>query len=254
MAVSILNDLLNYDKLEDGTLTIEPKTMPALPFMVSATSLLLLQAEEKGVSLIFDTVEPEPVIALENSLEAVDDTTDNSPQFLTNEDFFCVDQHKMGQVVRNLISNAIKFTPGGKSVIIKIRKSSPLTHTSEHSESPRVLQHSNYDILPGPGGGRLRAYSTSPATPIVRSRTTSSGSKGPFEGDCPQVDLENGPFLLFASNLSAESDLDKQKAEMADHGYLVLEVIDAGVGMQPEDSKRIFKEVGKGSCQAMEFY
>lgn len=191
------------------------------------------------------------MIAAENFLVPLDDTTDNSPVFLTSEDFFCVDQHKMGQVVRNLISNAIKFTPGGKSVIIKIRKSSPLAHTSERSESPRVLQHSNYDFLPGLGGGRLGAYGTPSPGPIVRSWTASRGSKGHSDGDCSPVDIENGPFLMFTSNVTAESDSYKHKAEMADYGYLVLEVIDAGVGMQPEDSKRIFKEVGKGPCIVM---
>jgi hypothetical protein len=184
--------------------------------------------------LTFDTVDPEPNPALtseESKLEAVDGMTDHTPQFLTSEDFFCVDQHKMGQVVRNLISNAIKFTPGGKPVVIKIRKLPPQTHTSEHLESPRVLQHANYDLLPGRSGGRLRAYTNS--TPEVRSRTASGSVKADGDASTSTVtapaDVENGngngngQFLLFA-NISADSDLDKQKAKENDHGCLVLEV------------------------------
>jgi signal transduction histidine kinase len=87
--------------------------MPALPFMTSAANLLTLQAEEKGVQLIFDLAEldggpevPVPVdVVNENALTP---GHDKKPQFLTNDDFFYVDQHKMGQVVRNLVSNAIK--------------------------------------------------------------------------------------------------------------------------------------------------
>ena len=54
MALSILNDLLNYDKLEDGTLLIEPMRVVALPFILNCTEVLHLQAKEKGLRLTFD--------------------------------------------------------------------------------------------------------------------------------------------------------------------------------------------------------
>ena len=57
VAVVILNDLLNYDKLEDDSLTIEPKKVEALPFLISCTKLFLLPAEEKGIQVIFDIAE-----------------------------------------------------------------------------------------------------------------------------------------------------------------------------------------------------
>ena len=38
------------------------------------------------------------------------------------EDCVCVDKFKMDQVIRNLISNALKFTPRGGSVNVTVRK------------------------------------------------------------------------------------------------------------------------------------
>lgn len=117
IAVGILNDLLNYDRLEDGTLIIEPRKILALPFFISTTNLFLLQAEEKGVTFKFDVAEfshHNDVIMsagagaagphLKRALSEIQATE----HFLGNGDYVNVDKHKMSQVVRNLVSNAIK--------------------------------------------------------------------------------------------------------------------------------------------------
>lgn len=117
IAVGILNDLLNYDRLEDGTLIIEPRKILALPFFISTTNLFLLQAEEKGVTFKFDVAEfshHNDVIMsagagaagphLRRALSEIQATE----HFLGNDDYVNVDEHKMSQVVRNLVSNAIK--------------------------------------------------------------------------------------------------------------------------------------------------
>ena len=116
IAVGILNDLLNYDRLEDGTLIIEPRKILALPFFISTTNLFLLQAEEK-VTFKFDVAEfshhNDVIInagagaAGANLLRALSDIK-ATEYFLGNNDYVNVDQHKMSQVVRNLVSNAIK--------------------------------------------------------------------------------------------------------------------------------------------------
>lgn len=117
IAVGILNDLLNYDRLEDGTLIIEPRKILALPFFISTTNLFLLQAEEKGVTFKFDVAEfshhNDVIISAgagaagANLLRALSDIK-ATEYFLGNNDYVNVDQHKMSQVVRNLVSNAIK--------------------------------------------------------------------------------------------------------------------------------------------------
>jgi signal transduction histidine kinase len=119
IAVSILNDLLNYDKLEDGTLMIEPKKVLALPFVISAISLFLLQAEEKGVRVVFD-MDMDFSDNNNNNNNAtsstdLQDSEHNHPShphctasYLGKNDYINVDEHKMSQVIRNLVSNAIK--------------------------------------------------------------------------------------------------------------------------------------------------
>lgn len=111
IAVSILNDLLNYDKLEDGTLMIEPKKVLALPFVISAISLFLLQAEEKGVRVVFDMdmdFSDTNTTPLDSDSNPHSNTT---ASYLGKNDYINVDEHKMSQVIRNLVSNAIKVRP-----------------------------------------------------------------------------------------------------------------------------------------------
>ena len=189
IAVAILNDLLNYDKLEDGTLTIEPKKTIVIPFIISCVNLFLLPAEEKNIQLIFDLTDDdndrndpqrkninETTMSVDsdthynnekitsstmtNSIDMKKNNNDNNnnnhinnninnnnnhhnnnnnndnhininctnsnnsscptisdfSNFLSPFDCIDVDEHKMSQVIRNLISNAIKV------LLVKIGK------------------------------------------------------------------------------------------------------------------------------------
>ena len=55
IALSILNDLLNMDKVESGTLVLEKKLESVLPFLGDAMTAFKLQAEKQQVALILDT-------------------------------------------------------------------------------------------------------------------------------------------------------------------------------------------------------
>ncbi len=86
--LGILNDILDYSKIEAGHLQVE-----AIPLRVSAVlsatqALFALRAEQKHLELRF-TVAPEV------------------PEVL------CGDPLRLGQVLQNLVSNAIKFTERG---------------------------------------------------------------------------------------------------------------------------------------------
>lgn len=97
VAVTILDDLLSYEKLSQGIMQIETAPVQVMSFLHSAVSLFEIQARNKNIRL---------VILDETSTE-------------TEPLYFCVDHGKMTQVLRNLISNAIKFTPENGQVQIK---------------------------------------------------------------------------------------------------------------------------------------
>ena len=95
-AVDILNDLLCYEKLESGILKLHKEDVAVSTFLQDSVSMFAAQARECGVTMSIITSEKGEFVS--------------SSPLLTNDSFF-VDKFKMDQVIRNLISNALKFTP-----------------------------------------------------------------------------------------------------------------------------------------------
>ena len=86
----MVNDLLDLAKVEAGKIRIRPKRFEVQRAVQRAKGMLKpLLADNNSVDLIFD------------------DTTRNLPPLRT-------DEGKVSQILRNLISNALKFTPRGK--------------------------------------------------------------------------------------------------------------------------------------------
>jgi signal transduction histidine kinase len=96
MAISILNELLLYDKVEDGQLVLEKESVVVAQMLHDVIAPFRAQAAEKQVSLFFKE-------------------EDHLPQILSITGV-CVDVNKFSQVIRNLVSNAIKFSPPGFDV------------------------------------------------------------------------------------------------------------------------------------------
>jgi two-component system, sensor histidine kinase and response regulator len=103
-AVDILNDILCFDKMENGLLKLYPESVPVLSFLRENIKMFSGQAAERGVEIIFVT-----------------DSDDASLPTLDEEDCVQMDKFKMDQVLRNLLSNALKFTPHGGAVTVAAR-------------------------------------------------------------------------------------------------------------------------------------
>jgi signal transduction histidine kinase len=105
IAVATLNDLMNYDKIETKSFSIEKKDVNIWTLLEKTISPLTLQAKEKNIHLkLFSQLRhpmkfPQVDIPLQD-LRLVGDSI------------------KLGQVIRNLVSNALKFTPPDGSVNI----------------------------------------------------------------------------------------------------------------------------------------
>ena len=99
VALGTLNEVLNYEKLHSNVMTLEKTKENPLPFVLSSFSMFRMPAANAGIELVLP--------------EAVDGV---------NLDYSCVeiDTHKMSQVMRNLISNAIKFTPRGGTITVTL--------------------------------------------------------------------------------------------------------------------------------------
>ncbi len=113
----LINQLLDAENLESGTLTVEVKVVPASAILESSLSLLQALAEQKGVSI--DVQSGERAGAQLGELSSVQ----SGDQFGESELVFA-DFDRIVQVLNNLLSNAIKFSPGGSKIQINVREDS----------------------------------------------------------------------------------------------------------------------------------
>lgn len=85
----LINDILDLSKVEAGKLTIHNDEIRLRPFCKSICSSFMAQAREKGVALNCDC---NPVLP----------------------EVFISDEQRLGQILKNLLSNGLKFTREGK--------------------------------------------------------------------------------------------------------------------------------------------
>lgn len=101
MSVGILDELLTYEKLESGVLQLEIEKVQIWPFIRDCVKGFNILALQKGIILKFDMCE-----------EMFAETLATY--------FVFADPAKLSQVVRNFVSNAIKFTSKGGLVSVNI--------------------------------------------------------------------------------------------------------------------------------------
>ena len=99
-AIDILNDLLTYEKLDSELLDIEKRPTKIYDLLYAQIELFQLSARQLEINLKFEW-----------------NLADSKAEI-------SADEHKLSQVFRNLISNAIKFTPPGGSVTVRARETS----------------------------------------------------------------------------------------------------------------------------------
>jgi PAS domain S-box-containing protein len=87
--LALVNDVLDFSKLEAGRVEISPKPVNPAAIAREALDLFSLQAESKGLALVFD---PDPALP----------------------DCIALDPQAVGQVLLNLLGNAVKFSQGGR--------------------------------------------------------------------------------------------------------------------------------------------
>lgn len=89
----IINDILDYSKIEAGKMSIESVQFDIFKVMSNIEATLKLKSEEKGLELVFEI-------------------NKNVPRFVTG------DKVRLSQVLINLIGNALKFTKEGSVKIL----------------------------------------------------------------------------------------------------------------------------------------
>lgn len=99
LMTGMLNDLLDHSKMEAGAMPLEARDFELGDFIRDAVRFWAAPAAEKGLRLEASGVDGDPV-------------------------WLRGDPYRLRQVVNNLISNAIKFTPSG---VIRLRAQAPVS-------------------------------------------------------------------------------------------------------------------------------
>lgn len=105
MLRQILDDILDYSRIEAGALPLEPQPVALRSLLDNVQQLLSPQASSKGLDL---SLEVDPDVAAQH----------------------LVDGMRLRQVVFNLLSNAIKFTNRGRvGIALKVERSDDMAQT-----------------------------------------------------------------------------------------------------------------------------
>eukprot|EP00977_Amphora_coffeiformis_P023630 scaffold13866_cov175-Amphora_coffeaeformis.AAC.1 len=108
VAVSILSDLLDYDKLETGTFRVEMKQVRIWDLIRKTVNQFNVQAVNRKVCLVLCLDDP-------SSTQNKEDLEAGVHRYFD----MLGDDVKISQIIRNLLSNALKFTPEGGSIKVK---------------------------------------------------------------------------------------------------------------------------------------
>src|SRR5262245_57731908 len=92
--LALINDILDLAKTEAGKMRIYPKPVVPAEVIEPAVALFRPQAEKKNIDLRVDCPPELPVVIQ--------------------------DAGKIGQILSNLVSNAVKFTPEGGRVVVSV--------------------------------------------------------------------------------------------------------------------------------------
>ncbi len=152
---------------------------------------------------------------------------------LCDVDSMSCDRFKIAQVIRNFLSNAIKFTPRGGTVTV----SACFVADSAANTSTR-------------GSGTRGSGSGSGKNFVKPVRTVASSLKGisvrrlvrcAADAQSAAVDVETG----LVGDGAGEGRGDDAAAAAADasSGFLKITVKDSGAGLNEDDQKKLFKQV-----------
>lgn len=130
-AILILNDLLNYDKIENGNFKLDMCSIPIWKFLESTLTPFHISAQQASVKYTLDL-----------------NLGQEQGQGLDVEKgrTLCTigDPLRLTQVLRNIVSNALKFTPPGCSVHVSAAWHS---HTSSLSTSDSAAPDNVTDLI-----------------------------------------------------------------------------------------------------------
>lgn len=158
-AVSVLDDLLNYDKIEQGQLKLDLSLVPLCKIFETVRSEFRLPTERKRLQFQVEYRVQDNIYLTSEELQL------GHPSSIPLQ--LVCDELRLVQVMRNLISNAIKFTPEQGSITVSTlwtEASSDEKITSQFSASDNC---DSIDLL---GRGKVEIHVTDTGTGMTETQ------------------------------------------------------------------------------------
>ena len=209
-ALDILNEMLLFDKLESGSLILRKQDVPVPELVEDSLKSFFVQAREKRIELSITNNE-------ENTCVPAVSSKRRALTMLYDEDEVTVDKYKVIQVIRNVVSNALKFTPASGKIQVNVRFEPRAQWPGAVEESPPTNSCCGRSIL----------------FPLVVNS----------DGDHVAIDMSVMRRL-------APIPISSSKKQL--FGELVIEIKDNGVGISEENQRRLFKEVVQFSPELLQ--
>ena len=99
--LSLINDVLDMSRIESGKVSIDEKDEDLSDLLHSLRNILLADINAKNLDLFIDTIN------------------------IKDEHIVC-DKLRLNQVLLNILSNSVKYTPNGGMISLKIKQETPL--------------------------------------------------------------------------------------------------------------------------------
>ncbi|CAB9501876.1 sensor kinase/phosphatase LuxQ (Partial), partial [Seminavis robusta] len=204
-AVQVLNDLLQYDKIQMGKFTMENTVISIVDLVQDISKEFRLSARKKNIAVTLDT-SPMMTMRETTSPDSKRRCDEEMGPFHSPQDFKVVgDKIRITQILRNLVSNAVKFVPEQGHITLRL---SWVPNSNTTSRSPRGNK--------GCDASWHERYAT-----LLQHR-----------GDNAEPRNKNDSYTLKSG----------QEVSYERQGMLHLDVIDTGAGMTPSQLKKLFQD------------
>ena len=100
----LVNNVLDMSKIDAGYLVLNEDNIEVVSFVEELVDSIIAFSKSKNINIIFDT-----------NIEEL---------------YISIDSEKLERVILNVLSNAVKFTPSGKSIFVNLFINIEISSTS----------------------------------------------------------------------------------------------------------------------------
>ena len=146
-AIDILNDMLHYEHIDSGTFKLEPAVVPLVNVLAGRLEVYKYMASKKSITFhIEDQAQASEYYMVVSTTQG----SAESPEEVTSVSLapsLYIDRFRVEQIIRNLVSNAIKFTPEGGIITLRIVRVEAGTTSTSTVRRPSQEEHNPIDQL-----------------------------------------------------------------------------------------------------------